>query len=200
MCCSLITLAVNREQIIFPLNFIVDRQKPGSDISGNAGQLIWQASNITSRWLHSPPVSTPSYFLPFCSYCCRYWDYTIISSDWCSNNGANSVCQLSSIMVNPTCCAHRLVAYSTILAKMCGTSCIFWRIPAIFAPSPLPHRAMLNDCSQNVFHTTTLNGGGGGGGRYELLTETHFLHKQTEDRVCRAFFKLVPHNFGQDCR
>ena len=40
--CALITqLAVNREQIIFPVNFIVDRQKPGSDISGNAGQLIW---------------------------------------------------------------------------------------------------------------------------------------------------------------
>ena len=79
-----------------------------------------------------------------------------------------------------------------LLVPMCGTSCIFWRIPAIFAPSPLPNRAMLTDCSQNVFHTTTLNGGEGG--RYELLTETHFLHKQTEDRVCRAFCKLVPHN------
>ena len=67
----------------------------------------WSPWLLSSRWLHSPPVSTPSYFLPFCSYRCRYWDYTIISSDWCSNNGANSVCQLSSIMVNPTCwCAQ----------------------------------------------------------------------------------------------
>ena len=85
----------------------------------------------------------------------------------------------------------------TILAKMCGTSCFFWRIPAIFAPSPLPHRAMLNGCSQSGFDNTTLNGGERE--RCELLTETHFLHKQTEDRVCRVFFKLVPHNFGQDC-
>ena len=35
----------------------------------------WSPWLLSSRWLHSPPVSTPSHFLPFCSYRCRYWDY-----------------------------------------------------------------------------------------------------------------------------
>ena len=57
-------------------------------------------------------------------------------------------------------------------AKMCGTLCLLWQIPAIFAPSPLPPPpyAMLDDSSASLSLWTTLHGGkhGGKGGGVEF--------------------------------
>ena len=66
----------------------------------------------------------------------------------------------------------------TILAKMCGTLCLLCRIPAIFAPSPLPPDAMLEVefGPKNVcFHVKS----------WSMVEAVHSA-------------SVFPHNFGQD--
>ena len=80
----------------------------------------------------------------------------------------------------------------------------FSRIAAIFARSPLPPRCNVGRLVGKPFLTNNIawgEGGGGGGGEGRIWPkERLFPCEKLIDGRGSAFCKLVPHNFGQDCR
>ena len=75
----------------------------------------------------------------------------------------------------------------------------FSRIPAMFARSPLPPDAMLDDSSASLSLRTTLHGGNLGEFGRIWPKERLFPCEKLIDGRGSAFCKLVSHNFGQDC-
>ena len=75
----------------------------------------------------------------------------------------------------------------------------FSRIAAIFARSPLPPDAMLDNSSASLYLRTTLYGGRGGGGGEDRIwpKELFFPCEKLIDGRGSAFCKLVPHNFAR---
>ena len=107
--------------------------------------------------------------------------------------------------------ASTILRTATILAKMCGTKFFFSRIAAIFARSPLPPppppppipRCNVGRLVGKPFLTNNIawgEGGGGGGEGRIWPKERLFPCEKLIDGRGSAFCKLVPHNFGQDCR
>ena len=86
----------------------------------------------------------------------------------------------------------------TILAKMCGTKCLFPELLQYSLAPPFPPDAMLDDSSASLCLRTTLHEGGGEGRIWPK--ERLFPCEKLIDGRGSAFRKLVPHNFGQDCR
>ena len=75
----------------------------------------------------------------------------------------------------------------------------FFRIAAVFARSPLPPRCNVGRLVGKPFLTNNIAWGEGGESRI-WPKERRFPCEKLIDGRCSAFCKLVPHNFGQDCR
>ena len=88
---------------------------------------------------------------------------------------------------------------STILAKMCGTKCHFPNCCSIRSLPPSPPMQCWTTRRQAFPYEQHCMGGGGGGGRI-WPKERLFPCENLIDGRGSAFCKLVPHNFGQDCR
>ena len=86
---------------------------------------------------------------------------------------------------------------STILAKMCGTKSLFPELLQYSLAPPFSPDAMLDDSSASLSLRTTLHGGRGG---RIWPKERLFPCEKLIDGRGSAFCKLVPHNFGHDCR
>ena len=99
------------------------------------------------------------------------------------------------------CISSINLCIATILAKMCGTECLFPELLQFSLAPPFPPDAMLDDSLASLSLRTTLHGGRGGGGESRIWPkERWFPCEKLIDGRGSAFCKLVPHNFGQDCR
>ena len=87
---------------------------------------------------------------------------------------------------------------ATILAKMCGTKCLFPKLLQYSLAPPFPPMQCWTTLRQAFPHKQHCMGGGGQGRIWPK--ERLFPCENLIDGQGSAFCKLVPHNFGQDCR
>ena len=98
-------------------------------------------------------------------------------------------------------------AYSYNPGQNVWDKVLFSRIAAIFARSPLPPpppppmQCWTTRRQAFPYEQHCMGGGGGGGGEGRIWPkERLFPCEKLIDGRGSAFCKLVPHNFGQDCR